>query len=223
MSNGPTEAFIFQFSSTSGDFLSKTLHGFPGNDNGTDISRIHGTSNFLLAGETERRKASASRNVFIAELREDLSGDFFKDYGSEVDDLYKGLFPMKEDLVLFSLTDEDSVIGMKIRRNGNSVPSYDLIEPYSMSFQADPKSICAVGEGFAFLNLIETGAERTGWDLQILLTDENGVPISERTIGSKGDDEPAQIKYFDDGFVYVLSTIDMQNANTLISLMKIEI
>ncbi len=219
-----TASYIKRVDLASGNVLSKRVFS---NSEMTEVKKIFRNGRALLVmGDTRQEiDEMKNRNIFAASFSPNLIEAGHKITGSANADAFKEA--ILSSLNEFVIISTEQIPGSAATRGvfrfmGRH--SLGIRNTLYLNFSANeiPQAIAEDGEG-NYLVAVNAIGERGSSNIIINKTNASGTPLwnSPKELGEGGSDKIAQVKIAGE-YAYLLTTIDMQNENTLISLSKVK-
>lgn len=192
----------------------------------TEAKRIlRGENRLFVVGNTSLGVGDAQgRNMFLSTFSDHLVEAGHVVFGGSRNDTFKkAILNSDNELVIVASEQENNtatVEGVMYFINPYT-RAVSNISDLDFGSGEDPQAIEEDVNGDLFI-AVKTEARRGKSNIMLGKTNHAGVPLwsSQKHIGGSGDDRTAQVA-ISEGYVYLLSTLDMRNENTLISLTKI--
>lgn len=222
------KSFIKKVEIQSGKVLDQRIFS---NSEITEAKKIfRNGKDYLVIGDTRQEIGQMTKqNIFLASFSANLVEAGHSLIGSPENDTFKkAIVNSHNELVILSSEESTTLtpktgmikfidlqtkgIKMTVKLDYGTAEVSEAMEPEAITEDEN-------GEYYVAVNTLRL---RAGTNIFINKLDASGFALWSfpREIGGDGNDRVAQIK-MKDGYVYMLSTIDMQNENTLISLSKI--
>lgn len=216
-------SFIQKIDPASGEILDKREFS---NSELTEVKEVFLNGNNLLVVGNTVQEADDIRNqsIFLASFTPNLVEAQHAILGGANTDIFrKAMVNSRNELLIIS---SEQTFNSTISRGVISTLDSKTLTVNSFSYldfseNEVPEAVAEDEEGNYFV-AVNTKGERGRTNVIVGKIDPFGAAIwaSPKEIGGEGSDKVAQIKIIDK-HVYLLSTIDMQNENTLISLSRI--
>ena len=218
------KSFIKKVDPATGEILDKREFS---NSEMTEVRKVfQNGSKLLVVGNTvQEADGIKGQSIFVASFSPDLVEAQHAIVGSANNDTFrKAIVNSRAELLIISSEQSPNstlsrgMISMLDNKTLN-VNNYSYLD---FSENEIPEAIAEDEDGNYFV-AVNTIGERGRTNVIISKVDPYGVAIwpSPKEIGGEGSDKIAQVKIHDK-YVYLLSTLDMQNENTLISLSRIK-
>ena len=218
------KAFIQKIDPATGEILSNREFS------DSEVTEVKGVfqngNNYLVVGNTTQEADEVKgQSIFLASFSPNLVEAQHSIMGGPHQDTFrKAMVNSSSDLVIIS--SEQSVTSTLSRGMISILDNKTLVvKNYSYLDFSENEIPAAVAEDEdgGYLVAVNTIGERGRTNVIISKIDPFGAAAwaTPKEIGGEGSDKIAQVK-IKDQYVYLLSTIDMQNENTLISLSKIK-
>ena len=220
----PVRAFIQKVDLSSGLVLDQREFKNSEITEGKKIFR-YGQQYYVLGNTLHTLGETRNQSLFLAAYSSNLveAGNFIVG-GANKDSFEKAFISSRGELVVLSTEQDANTKAFRGRIWFANPQTLAVRSSTYLDYSANEVPQAMVEDGNSDLYIaINAMGERGNTNILLQKTDYAAAPLWPKaiTIGGAGDDRVREVKIAN-GYVYLLSTLDMQNENTLISLSKIK-